>query len=264
MFGRAVTGLERERRWALVALLLVGGCIANVCRAESFSIPPLTGPVVDTADLIPAGTRRTIESALRQVYASGGPQIQVLTVPTLGELTIEDASIRVVDRWALGRKGRDDGVLLFIAKQERKIRIEVGRGLEGELPDAYANRIIYEAIRPLFQSGDYASGIVVGVTQIIQRVSPQTDVNALFGQVRSAPARSPVMPGWLEILIFIFVVFAILSNRSAALGCLLGSLLGGRGWSGGGVWRGGGGFSGGGGWSGGGGGFSGGGASGGW
>jgi uncharacterized protein len=250
-------------RKVALALLFTGLLITGRGRAESFSIPPLSGPVVDTAGIISSATATKIEFALREIYSSGGPQIQVLTVPNLGGLSVEEASIRVVDKWALGHKGRDDGVLLLVAREERKMRIEVGRGLEGDLPDAYANRIIYESIRPLFQAGDYSSGILVGVSLIIKRVSPNTDIEKLLGKVNVEPSHQAGSLGWLQLVIFFLVIMAIFSNRSAALGCLLGSFLGGRGWSGGGNWGGGGGF-GGGGWSGGGGGFSGGGASGGW
>ena len=123
--------------------------------------------VVDlTATLNPAEIAQ-LDAKLKAFEVAKGSQIGVLIVPTTEPEDIAQYSIRVVDEWKLGRKGVADGVLLLIAKNDRKIRIEVGRGLEGAIPDAYAKRIVAETIRPLFKQNDYVAGVNAGVDKLI-------------------------------------------------------------------------------------------------
>ena len=146
-----------------------------------FDVPRLTGPVVDRAGMLSASAERQISHALQKLQQQpDGVQIAVLTVPDLGDETIEQASIQVTDTWQLGSEDSDKGVLLMVARAERRIRIEVGQGLEGDLPDALAKRIIDEAMTPLFRSGNVDQGILVGVFQIAQRVHPDLDLVPLF------------------------------------------------------------------------------------
>jgi len=147
----------------------------------AFDVPRLTGPVVDRAGMLSAAAERQLTGALQRLRQQpGGAQIAVLTVTELGDETIEQASIQVVDAWQLGDEAADNGILLMIAKAERRIRIEVGQGLEGDLPDAYAKRIIDEAMTPLFRSGNVDQGILVGVYQIAERAHPNLDVAPFF------------------------------------------------------------------------------------
>lgn len=230
-------------------------------RAE-FKVPPLTRPVIDTAGVLHSASRASLDAALREVRAKGGPQITVLTVPSLEGLTIEQASIRVTDAWKLGGQKTDDGVLFMVSMGDRKLRIEVGQGLEGVLTDADSKRIIEDRVIPYFRAGRPGDGILVGVSSILQKTSPEL-IKALGDSpsaAKTSRSRGEKIP--LPILIFLIIVFVFLGRRGrrgGLLGALTGASLGGRyrggGWSGGG---------GGGGWSGGGGGFSGGGASGGW
>ena len=108
-----------------------------------------------------------LNAELNRIYQSGGPQVGVLTVPALDEQTIEERAVQVFDQWQLGKQKKDNGVLLLIAKKERKIRIEVGYGLEGEIPDAYAKRIIEDVMIPFFRSGKTSLGVVAGIQQIV-------------------------------------------------------------------------------------------------
>lgn len=230
----------------------------------AFDVPRLTGPVVDRAGMLSAAAERQISSALQRLHQQpGSAQIAVLTVPDLGDETIEEASIQVVDAWQLGSKAGDKGILVMVAKAERRIRIEVGQGLEGDLPDAYAKRIIDEAMTPLFRSGNVEQGILVGVYQIAQRVYPDLDVAALFqgGQRSDWRTSHRTRRGGVTLIPMLFLGLLLFAGRRRGGGLLTGMLLGsmvGRGYGGGGFGGGGGGFSGGGG------GFSGGGASGGW
>jgi uncharacterized protein len=275
---------------ALAVLLLWAGCAASA----EVSVPPLAARVTDLTGTLDAGQRAALEARLESFERAKGSQVVVLLVPTTQPETIEQYAIRVADAWKIGRGERiDDGVILLVAKDDRALRIEVGYGLEGALPDAIANRIIEETIVPRFRSGDFAGGISDGVGRII-------------GVIEGEPLPPPHRPGIdrlprdgsLGLLIVVPMVVGsfvrLVHNRFTgaavaggvagligwwwlgaslavlvfALFCfvfVLGANTAGRrgGWSSGGHW-GGGGFGGGGGFSGGGGGFGGGGASGRW
>lgn len=254
---------------SFILKFLLLAIVAFVPEAQAaFEVPPLTGPVVDEADMIRTNDEKILRAWLKDINARGKAQIQVLTVPNLGGLNIEQASIEVAEDWQLGDKKKDNGVLILVALQERKIRIEVGQGLEGELPDAIASRIIRESMTPLFQQGSPSQGIVLGVYQVIRIVEPEFNPDERLEQ---ATVRSGGLFSKYEgIFIFLFVIIVLFFraiffpfSRSRSRGGWGGP----GGFGGGGGWGGGsgGGFGGsGGGWSGGGGGFSGGGASGGW
>lgn len=240
--------------------------LAPVLALADFVVPRLTGPVVDEAKVLSSETRRELDFTIRRLQEAGGPQVNVVTVESLGGLPIETASIRIADAWKLGDQKRDDGVILLVAMADRKIRIEVGQGLEGILTDLDSRRIIDEQMIPYFRSGQADFGILTGAKAIIGKVAPahaKGEFAAMPVRKRSSSKEIP-----LPLLLLIITIFIIASRlqkrgryrrfrgydprRSAG------------GWtSGGGYWSGGG-SSGGGGWSGGGGGFSGGGASGGW
>jgi uncharacterized protein len=149
-----------------LALLLA----ALAVRAE-VPVPPLTGRVIDLTGTLSGEAVTRIESELANLEAKKGSQIAVLIVPTTQPDEIEQFSIRVEDAWKLGRKGVDDGAYLIVAKNDRRVRIEVGYGLEGALPDAIANRIITETITPRFKLGDFDGGVEAGVDKMIAVVN---------------------------------------------------------------------------------------------
>ena len=262
------------------------------------AIPPLTARVIDLTGILSGDTVNRLERELAALETQKGSQIVVLVVATTHPEEIEQYGIRVADQWKLGRKGVDDGAILLVAKDDRRVRIEVGYGLEGALPDAIANRIIDETIAPHFKLGDYDGGIEAGVKQMIAVVDgeplPEPDrrwerhsglhnmlplalivvvvasgfLRALFGRLGGS-----LVTGGLTGAIAWFLTHAIALGAGAGVLAFLFALLLGvnRGWStgfGGGVggWGGGlgGGGGGGGGFSGGGGRFGGGGASGSW
>ena len=233
-----------------------------------FHIPAMHTPVTDEAGILSQPTVERLSVILLKLYASGGSQIAVLTVPTLADTSIEEAGIKVVDQWKLGRQGKDNGVLLLVAPNDRRVRIEVGRGLEGQLTDAYSRRIINEILAPAFKSGDFDGGISNAVAGIISFTDPEFDLSSVGmqrQQLRSSGRRSmnPIQGMGLLVLILIFGVFAIIHRVLQVLGIAPRS----TGYRGGGFGGfGGGGFGGGGGsgWGGGGGGFGGGGSSGQW
>lgn len=257
------------------SIFLLGLLLPTLVMA--FVVPRLTGPVVDDGQLLSRRAQEDIASLLRGLNDRGQAQLQVLTVKTLNGESIESASIQVVDQWQLGTKTKDNGVLFLIAAADRALRIEVGQGLEGDLPDIYAKRIIEDVVVPIFRSRDFDEGVRSGVLAIIEKVDPQyfedlKKQGALAGRSashRSAKGADDVALHakfkLISILLFLFLSFfrGFMFRR---LGLNSGRVTGGAGgiFSGGGGWGGGGGYSGGGGWGGGGGGFSGGGASGRW
>ena len=235
--------------------------VTPAVTAAEFQVPDLRSAVTDGAGILSPATRRQLETALQHLRREGGTQLAVLTVPDLAGLTIEQVSIQVVDAWKLGSEKGDDGVLLFVAPNERKVRIEVGQGLEGVLTDAYSKRIIDEGITPLFRGGDMNGGVTVGVYQIARLTNPDIDLRPyLEGQLRRHRGNAqPELSGFQIVFIGLLMLFILLSRMGFLPFMAAGAGYGHRSRSGG---FGGGGFSGG--FGGGGGGFSGGGASGGW
>jgi len=281
-----------ERRRPFVGRLAFGLLLAIVALTTwaQVAVPELSRRVTDLTATLSAGQVAALENKLATFEAQKGSQIAVLIVPTTQPEDIAQFGIRVADQWKVGRKKVDDGVILIVAKDDRTLRLEVGYGLEGAIPDAIAKRVIAETITPYFKTGDFNGGIDAGVQQLMQLIEgePLPPPPSASGQGEGDGAFvmlivGGMVAGWL---------LATLMSRPAAGGiAALGSgvagafLLGltplllfivvfvfagvatgfrhGGGWSSGGGGWGGGGF-GGGSWGGGGGGFGGGGASGSW
>src|SRR5918996_2763460 len=136
--------------------------------ALALPVPPLRGRVNDYAGMVPPDKTQQLEERLARFETETGHQVAVLTIPSLEGDPIEDFSIRVAETWKIGQKGFDNGAILLIAQKERKLRIEVGYGLEGVFPDAIASRIIREVIVPRFREGNFSPGIEAGVDAILQ------------------------------------------------------------------------------------------------
>jgi len=290
------------KRW--LGLLAAGVLLAGfACARAEVAVPPLKARVTDLTGTLSAQQIRDLESRLNAFERSKGSQIAVLMLPTTAPETIEEYSIRVADAWKIGRARVDDGVILVVAKNDRKLRVEVGRGLEGAIPDAVAKRVVSDVIAPHFRSGDFYGGVAAGTDALMKLIegeglpAPRSRVTVngvhrtidlqtifllfvalvvtdaifrrLFGRVIGAGISGGIVGAivWLAAGV---VAFAVIGGLIGFVVALVNGLGGRRGnwasggWSGGG-WSGGGGFGGGGGgFSGGGGGFSGGGASGSW
>ncbi|WP_414709822.1 TPM domain-containing protein [Reyranella sp.] len=248
-----------------MASLVVLLCLAMAALAANF--PPLTGRVVDQAGIIPPQTRRALDAKLADLETKSGIQLVVATVKSLDGLEIEPYANDLFRTWKLGEKAKNNGVLLLVAPNERRVRIEVGYGLEGTLTDALSKVIITNAIAPRFKAGDFGDGIVRGVDDIITVLT--TDASEwqkrpslrLDRQDEPGPLSWIVVAGLIGLVVllvvspgFRFFFFNVLlssmisSGRSSGRG---GTFSTGGGFSGGGFS--GGGFSGGGGSSGGGG-----------
>lgn len=204
----------------ILAFLL---CFASASWAD-VAVPPLTGRVVDLTATLTSDQAATLEQKLKDFEDRKGSQLAVLIVPTTQPETIEQYSLRVVEQWKLGRKKVDDGALLIVAKNDRKLRIEVGYGLEGALTDATSKRIIDEIITPKFRSGDFAGGISDGVDRILKVID---------GEPLPAPKPEGELPDLSAIgeyfpFLFIGTLFAGGIFR-AIFGRLLGALIAGGG-----------------------------------
>lgn len=231
---------------------------------SALELPPLSGPVVDEAGILRGATVRQLDRLLRSVHHSNAVQIQILTLNSLGGVGIEEVAISIVDRWKLGENATDKGILFLIVPSDRKMRIEVGDGLEGDIPDITAKRIIADVVTPHFRRGDFDSGVVAGVAALISAANPsfdfsQSGLSKVKGG-RTTSARTVVL------LFIVMVVIFMLGGGGRRRRLIRGATWAGAGYGMGSGWSRGSGWSGGGGggWSGGGGGFSGGGASGSW
>ena len=297
--------MKQSPRMGWVRILGVLLCMAVLLpgATAALEVPALKGRVNDYGGMLPPEAEARIEALLKDLEEKDSTQVVVLTVPSLDGDSLEDFSMRVAERWKIGGKGLDNGAIMVIARDDRKVRIEVGYGLEGRLTDLTAGRIIRDRIVPEFRAGRFDQGVLKGVVALTEVVRGEYQAPA---QPPTGPPASGVEDLMPFVLVFIFLVF-MLGRVSRPLGTAAGGLFmpflghmafapgplmllglggiglvagyvlaliagvssSGRGGSGGfpiGFPRGGGGFStgGGGGFSGGGGGFGGGGASGSW
>jgi uncharacterized protein len=152
------------------AALLVAFASWAATPTEPIPVPKLTARVTDLTGSLSAAERDALEAKLADFETRKGSQVAVLLVPSIGPETIEEFAGRVTDEWKLGRKGIDDGALLLVAKAERKIRIQTGRGTQGTLTDALSKRIVSDIVAPRFRSGDFAGGIDAGADAIMKAI----------------------------------------------------------------------------------------------
>lgn len=269
-------------RMGLAWLLALAACLSTLATLAAAiaapNLPELTGQVVDNAGLLTNEDRAAILAELRTLEQTSTDQVAVATVPSLDGYAIEDYAIALARKWQLGQKDKDNGILLLVAPNERKVRIEIGRRLEPVMTDTMSKIIIENAILPKFRRGDYAGGIRDGVRDIKDVLLG--DAEAVKERARGArtPEGDPTV--FIHLAVWIAIILLIIwlnsraerqmadnmspydrkrARRRRGAGPII-IIPGGSGdWGGG--WSGGGG---GGGWSGGGGGFGGGGASGGW
>ena len=291
-----------QSSWKAVFFLVLSSALTLASLVFALDVPPLTGRVIDLAHVLPPNTVESLTARLKAHEETTSNQVTVLVLPSLEEEPLESFSHRVATTWKLGQKGTDNGVLLLVAIKERKIRIEVGYGLEGALTDARSAQIIRNEIVPRFRAGDAPGGVTAGVDAILKTIegtyrasdktAPGLDSDAMgqvvvaaivglivgLGLMRVHRLLGPVAGTGLSVLLAPWLVPALITGGVTLLLLTLISATGaggrGRGRHGGddwvwyssrsGGWGGGSFGSGGGGFSGGGGDFGGGGASGNW
>jgi uncharacterized protein len=211
----------RTWRWSSAAALLLFALasLASSVALAQVAVPQLTARVTDLSNTLTAEQRTAIEQRLAAFESRKGTQIAVLLVPTTQPETIEQYGIRVAEQWKVGRKGVDDGALLLVAMKDRTVRIEVGYGLEGALPDATAKRIIEQHIAPRFKQGDFYGGIDEGVTRIMAVAEGEA-----LPAPASGAARDARESGWEQLLVIGFMlVFVVGGILRALFGRFLGS-----------------------------------------
>ena len=215
----------RRLAFALTAwFCLAGGAFAQAPAVTSLTFPALTGRVVDGANLLSAADRAALTSDLADLEAKTTDQLVVVTLPTLQGTTIEDYGYQLGRQWKIGQKDKDSGALLIVAAAERKVRIEVGYGLEGTLTDATTRLIIENTILPAFRTGDFALGIKNGAAQIAQLLRADAgSVPRTAG--KAAPSGSNAdAPVWPMILLGVFgvglLIFCAVSGGAACRGIM--------------------------------------------
>ena len=226
-----------QRAGALLAALFVWAALA--LAAPTF--PELTGRIVDAVDVIPQATRATLEPKLEALETKSGIQLVVATVKSLEGQAVEPYANELFRHWKLGEATKNNGVLLLIAPNERKVRIEVGYGLEGTLTDALSKIVIANAIAPRFKAGDFGGGVERGVDDVITILTTDAAEWQKRPQVREEPSGFDQL---LPLLILGLVIFIILRSmagprrmgpggRSMAGGPIIFLPPGGGGWGGG-------------------------------
>ncbi len=295
LLGFRIPEPGKDRRHLFTRCVVLGVLLLLFALSawSQVAVPELSRRVTDLTATLSADQVSSLENSLAGFEAKTGSQIAVLIVPTTEPEDIAQFGIRVGDQWKIGRAKVDDGVILIVAKGDRKLRLEVGYGLEGAIPDAIAKRVIAETITPHFKAGDFAGGIEAGVQQLMRLIegealpAPESSQGQGGDELFSMLVVVGVIAGWLlSLFMHRPAAGAVAALGSGALGAVLMGLTplllfiagfvyfvvaaGPRnrgGWSsgggpGGGSWGGGGGSGGS--WGGGGGGFGGGGASGSW
>ena len=208
--SRAVAGL-------LLAVLLLGAA----CGRAEVAVPSLQTRVTDLTGTLSAPQQQALEAKLAAFEAAKGSQIAVLIVPTTEPETIEQYALRVAEQWQLGRKGVDDGALLLVAKNDRKLRIEVGYGLEGVIPDAGAKRIVSDVITPYFRQGDFYGGIEAGVDRMVRVIEGEP-----LPPPRPRGASGDHAVGLESVIGIVLVGLVVTAFLAAILGRFVGSTLG--------------------------------------
>lgn len=205
-------------RWLGSFLLL---CLIGLGAAQAQqAVPTLTSHVVDTTGTLAAAQRDALEARLSEFEKTSGSQVVVLLVPSTQPEDIASYANRVANTWKIGRKAIGDGLLLIVAVQDRKLRIEVAKTLEGAIPDLAAKRIIDEAITPRFKQGDYAGGIDAGLTRIIGLIRGEALPEPSQGASQAAGGFD-----WMQLGIFLFIAVpvvgavarSVLGNRLGAV-----------------------------------------------
>ncbi len=196
--------MARRGSWSLSTILLLAllQFMSYSSLMAALAVPALTGRVNDYAGMISAPVKADLQTKLKQFETAESTQIVILTVQSLKGDPIEDFSIKVAEAWKIGQKGKDNGVLLIVSKDDHKVRIEVGYGLEGKLTDLMAGRIVRDEIVPAFKAGRFDEGFTKGVTAIIA---------AAHGEYKANPRtqRNGDKPSMTLLLIIFAVIYVV-------------------------------------------------------
>jgi len=199
--------------------LLIFFLLCLPIASYGLEVPRLQGYVNDYAGMISPSAKSRLEEELRAFERSDSTQIVILTVPSLEGENIEEFSMKVAEAWKIGQQQKDNGVLFIISQQERKIRIEVGRGLEGKLTDLMAGRIIDQVIKPRFKQGDFSGGFIAGISALIGATRGE-----FKAEQRPFQRRQKGFPPFLTFLLFFGIFILFLGIYSRMLGGIAGAV----------------------------------------
>ena len=220
--------MQEKNTWrvpsALVFVSILTLTSAFLYHASALDVPPLTGRVLDLAHVLPAHDADAITASLKSHEERTGNQVAVLIVPSLESESLEEYSHRVATTWKLGRKGTDNGVLLLIALKERKLRIEVGYGLEGTLTDLLSAHIIRNEIVPRFRAGDITGGVRTGVDAILKSIEGTYQAQEKPATAQDGWETGPVQYVFIGIVVG-FLAGLVLSQGLRKTRALFGSVL---------------------------------------
>jgi uncharacterized protein len=195
--------------------------LLSVLSAYALDVPALKDRVNDYAHLLSPATVSQLDNALKYFEQQESTQIVVLTVPTLAGDSLEDFSIRVAEKWKIGQKGLDNGAILLIAKQERKLRIEVGYGLEGKLTDLTSGRIIRDVILPWFKQGNFDQGVLDGVGAMMSAVKGEFSAKTVQ---RPAGNKANNLIGMIAPLAIFFGFLGVILNKKGVAAGMAGAV----------------------------------------
>lgn len=191
----------------VLCLLLLVGCDQNTSNQKQFKIPQLTGRVVDQTNILSNDDKRSIEQQIVEFEKNTGGQFVVCIVPSLGDLSIEQASIKIVDQWKIGHKDKDNGLLLLWCPNNREFRIEVGYGFEGQLNDGKLGEVKRSAIK-FFKDEKYVDGINLIITNCTNLITGKVDQQTLKSQNDKYESEHKETSMWM--IIIVVVIFGIL------------------------------------------------------
>ncbi|QDI04536.1 YgcG family protein [Xanthomonas cerealis pv. cerealis] len=216
-----------RRAWIGALLLALLPLLAWAQASSEAPIPPLDTPVVDTTGTLQPTQRLALEQQAVQLQQRKGSQLQVLVVASTAPETIEQYTQRVFDTWKIGRKGVDDGVLLVVAKDDRRVRIQPGYGLEGAIPDATANRIIQEYLAPRFRAGDYSGGIAEATAMLVKLIDGEQLPAPVSTHASDSRSNGKLPLGFFAGLFAAFVAQLLFARAPRPLRGVLAALAGG-------------------------------------
>ncbi len=212
--------MQQAKRLVIVMAACLFCCL-SASSVWGLDVPEYRGYINDYADMISTGMEKKLDQALRSFDLSDSTQVAILTLDSLEGDSLEDFSIRTVDKWKIGQKGKDNGVLLLVFKQDRKMRIEVGRGLEGVLTDLLTGRIIDGVISPAFKAGRFDEGFANGIIAIMDASRGEfTGTGRLQRNINRDKA-----PPVVSYVFLAMVMIAFLGNLSRKIGASLGAVL---------------------------------------
>ena len=213
MLLRALAGAAAAG-WLFARTSLLAAAPAPDSAVREPEIPAAVGYVNDRAGLLDDATHARLEAFLAQLEQKTGAEFAVLTVRSTAPLTPSEYKVKVFERWGLGKKGKDNGLLMLVALAEREVRFETGYGLEGVLPDGLQGRVVRDSIAPRFQAGDYAGGIVAGVRACGARIAADAGVTLTWDgrELTYEEPRSPRPPSAAAIVIFLVILVIVLSR----------------------------------------------------